>query len=53
VGVFLGSAFWWLTLSGLVGIVRERFTPAWMQWVNRISGAIIVAFAILTLAKLV
>ena len=52
VGVFLGSAFWWLTLSGLVGIVREKFTPTWMQWVNRISGAIIVAFAILTLAKL-
>ncbi|MBI5934783.1 MAG: LysE family transporter [Chloroflexi bacterium] len=52
VGVFLGSAFWWLALSGLVGIVREKFTPAWMQWVNRISGAIIIAFAILTLAKL-
>jgi threonine/homoserine/homoserine lactone efflux protein len=49
-GVFLGSALWWLTLSGVVGIVREKFTPAWMQWVNRISGTVIVAFAIVTLA---
>jgi threonine/homoserine/homoserine lactone efflux protein len=43
-GVFLGSAAWWLTLSLLVGIFRERFTPAWMQWVNRFSGAIILVF---------
>ena len=51
-GVFLGSALWWLTLSGVVGIVREKFTPAWMRWVNRTSGAVIVVFAILTLAEL-
>jgi threonine/homoserine/homoserine lactone efflux protein len=52
-GVFLGSALWWITLSGLVGLVREKFTPAWMQWVNRISGAVIVTFAVFTLAELI
>lgn len=52
-GVFLGSALWWLTLSGVVGLVRERFTPAWMQWVNRLSGAVIIAFAVFTLAELI
>jgi threonine/homoserine/homoserine lactone efflux protein len=51
-GVFLGSATWWLTLSGLVSLVRERFTPIWMQWVNRASGAIITGFAIYTLTGL-
>ncbi|MFZ5857817.1 MAG: LysE family translocator [Chloroflexota bacterium] len=45
-GVFLGSAFWWLALSGLVGLFRERFTPVWMQWVNRVSGVVITVFAI-------
>ena len=49
-GVFLGSAAWWLALSGLVSLVRERFTPAWMQWVNRASGAVITSFAIYILA---
>lgn len=48
-GVFLGSAFWWLTLSGLVGLAREGFTPEWMRWVNRLSGAIIIGFAVYTL----
>jgi threonine/homoserine/homoserine lactone efflux protein len=48
-GVFLGSATWWLTLSWLVGILREKFTTAWMQWVNRLSGAIIFGFGIAVL----
>jgi threonine/homoserine/homoserine lactone efflux protein len=51
-GVFLGSAAWWLTLSGLVSLIRERFTPAWMQWVNRGSGTLITGFSIYTLAGL-
>ncbi|MEW6031156.1 MAG: LysE family transporter [Chloroflexota bacterium] len=51
-GVFLGSAAWWLALSGLVGLLRERFTPAWMRWVNRLSGIIIMGFALTILAGL-
>jgi threonine/homoserine/homoserine lactone efflux protein len=50
-GVFLGSAAWWLTLSWLVGILREKFTTAWMQWVNRLSGAIIFAFGVAVLVS--
>jgi len=51
-GVFLGSAAWWLTLSLLVGAFRERFTPDWMQWVNRISGVVILGFGIVILLSL-
>lgn len=43
-GVFLGSAFWWLALSGLVGLLRGRVTPRILVWVNRISGAILTGF---------
>ena len=46
-GVFAGSALWWLTLSGLVGAFRARFDARALRWVNRVSGAIIVAFGIL------
>jgi threonine/homoserine/homoserine lactone efflux protein len=44
VGVFLGSATWWLTLSGVVGSVRGRFNARWMRWVNRIAGVVIFGF---------
>jgi threonine/homoserine/homoserine lactone efflux protein len=43
-GVFLGSAVWWLALSGLVGRLRGRVTPRILVWVNRISGAILTGF---------
>lgn len=46
VGVFLGSAAWWLTLSALVSFFRSRFNQGWMTGVNRIAGAIIVAFGL-------
>ena len=46
-GVFLGSAAWWLTLSTGVGLLREKFTPALMVWVNRLAGAIIFGFGVI------
>ena len=50
-GVFLGSTAWWLILSGIAGIFRQRFKPAAMQWVNRLSGAIILGFGVLALGS--
>lgn len=52
-GVFLGSAAWWLFLSGLASLVREKFTSAWLGWINRASGLAITAFALVALAGLV
>jgi threonine/homoserine/homoserine lactone efflux protein len=49
-GVFLGSAAWWLLLSGGVSLVRDKFDARAMLWVNRISGAIILGFGLLALA---
>ena len=51
-GVFLGSALWWLTLSGVVGMLRSRFDLGHLGWVNRISGAIITAFGIAAIVSL-
>jgi threonine/homoserine/homoserine lactone efflux protein len=48
-GVFLGSACWWLLLSGSVGFFRERFNSAWMPWVNRIAGVLIAGFGMAAL----
>ena len=45
-GVFLGSALWWLSLSGVVGLLRTRFTARAMRWVNWISGVTILGFGL-------
>jgi threonine/homoserine/homoserine lactone efflux protein len=52
-GVFLGSAFWWLFLSNGAAYFRSRITPAWMQNVNRLSGTIIMAFALAAIWPLI
>ena len=52
-GVFLGSASWWLLLSGGVSLVRGRFNSRWLGWVNRVSGAIILGFGLLAWLSLV
>ena len=51
-GVFLGSALWWLLLSGGVGLLRDRFNTAGLLWVNRISGVIITGFGLLALVSM-
>ena len=50
-GVFLGSAAWWIILSGIAGIFSHRFKPDAMRWVNRVSGAIILGFGVLALGS--
>ncbi len=52
VGVLSGSAAWWLLLSGGVSLLRAKFDRRAMRWVNRISGIIIVAFALAALFAL-
>ena len=51
-GVFSGSALWWLLLSFGVSLFRERVTSQWMLWINRFSGGIVLAFGIFALASL-
>jgi threonine/homoserine/homoserine lactone efflux protein len=50
-GVFVGSALWWLLLSSGVGLVRSRMTQAWMRWVNRSAGVVIVCFGVYALVS--
>ncbi len=43
-GVFIGSAAWWLILSGGVGLMREKLSAVVLRWTNRLSGAILLVF---------
>jgi threonine/homoserine/homoserine lactone efflux protein len=49
-GVFLGSAVWWVILSGAVSGLRKQVSPGWLRWVNRGSGAVITGFGVAAIA---
>jgi threonine/homoserine/homoserine lactone efflux protein len=51
-GVFSGSGAWWFLLSGAAGWMRGRLDGKGLQWVNRVSGAIILAFGLAALGSL-
>jgi len=44
IGVFVGSAAWWLILAGMANRLRSRLSPPLYRAVNLASGAVIVAF---------
>src|SRR5690242_3458094 len=48
-GVFLGSACWWLLLSGGVSLLRARLTIGALRWVNRLSGVVLLGFGVAAL----
>ena len=43
-GVFFGSAAWWLVLSTGVGAVRQAAGARLLAWAGRISGGVIAGF---------
>jgi threonine/homoserine/homoserine lactone efflux protein len=45
-GVFLGSALWWVLLVTAVGWLRSRVTLTTLMWVNRLSGLVLLAFGV-------
>jgi threonine/homoserine/homoserine lactone efflux protein len=49
-GVFAGSAAWWVVLVTAVGAVRSRLTPWGMRMINVVSGGLTGAFALVALA---
>jgi threonine/homoserine/homoserine lactone efflux protein len=52
-GVFAGSAGWWVVLVGAVGWLRSRVTLRGLVWVNRMSGAILLVFAVAAIASVI
>ena len=45
----VGSMLWWCLLTGGISLLRGKFTPGWLLWMNRISGGIITIFGLLAL----
>ena len=52
-GVFLGSALWWLFLTTIVILLRSRLPRNWLVWINRASGLILLAFGLAAMVSVV
>lgn len=50
-GVFAGSALWWLILSGGVSFLRPLMETGQLALINKLSGAVILAFGVFALTK--
>jgi len=46
IAVFSGSLIWWLSLIGVVTIFKKRIRLRNLLWINRITGVLIVLFAL-------
>ena len=53
IGVFGGSAAWWVVLTSAVGGLRARITPRWLRRINVVSGLLIGGFALVAIATAV
>lgn len=51
-GVFLGSAAWWVILALAAGRLRVRLGPRLLRAINALSGVTILGFALWQLAQL-
>jgi threonine/homoserine/homoserine lactone efflux protein len=45
-GVFCGSALWWLVLTTAFTLLRTRVTVRGLIWANRISGVVLLWFGV-------
>ena len=52
IGVFLGSASWWLLLSSGTNLFRNRLNER-LSWINKLSGIVIAAFGVVAIGSLV
>lgn len=51
-GVYVGSALWWVVLTGAVSLARRRLTGQLLRFSNRLSGLALVAFGVVALVSL-
>jgi threonine/homoserine/homoserine lactone efflux protein len=45
-GIFCGSMIWWIVLSSIVNLFRDRFNHRILRLMNRIAGLAIGGFGI-------
>jgi threonine/homoserine/homoserine lactone efflux protein len=52
-GIFSGSAFWWILLSGTIGLIQAKSNNHVLLWINRVSGVLLIVFGVLIMLNMV
>jgi threonine/homoserine/homoserine lactone efflux protein len=52
-GVFFGSALWWMILALIASWFRYKLNSSILQWINWIAGVIIIIFGLVALVDIV
>ena len=50
-GVFAGGALWWFALTFAISLVRKKFRPRHMLWLNRIAGVLIMVLGLAAIIR--
>ncbi len=50
-GILAGTLGWWLALSGIVALFRERITDRIYKWLNRILGGFMMIFRMVMMIR--
>jgi len=53
IGVFAGSALWWLILALASAAVRSWLSYRLIEWINRVLGVAVIGFGLVTLLSFV
>ena len=48
-GIFCGSMLWWIVLSSIVNLFRDRFNDRVLLSINRLAGILIAGFGIVAI----
>jgi putative LysE/RhtB family amino acid efflux pump len=48
-GIFMGSFFWWLILTGSITAIKHKLPPAWIRNIRKVSCLILVGFGLYAL----
>ena len=51
-GVFVGSAFWWFSITTITGTFHRQIDAQTMRQINRVSGVIVAIFGLVVLSDL-
>ena len=52
-GVFIGSAIWWLILSSFANLFKKKMGDNSLSIINKLSGAILIAFAFIVIMEMI
>jgi len=52
IGVFVGAIGWWISLTALVNIFRDKINLRKLWWINKITGVFVLLFGVIIIVSI-